>query len=122
MVGKLTVQDCTSQVGNGATYVNNKVACNAASDCGAESSFPCEFTETNTWQPVVAGYANNEATCLTGGSCAAADGDVGNGATYANNKVACEAATDCGAVESTEDCIWNKVLLPEEIPPRRAAP
>ena len=220
MVGKLTVQDCTSQVGNGAIYVNNKIACNAASDCGAESNFPCEFTETNTWQPIVAGtcsdtsdtteadclykemtsgdpitssdanyvnknacqayadaadltfdgtvsqsnrpkgcwlhtdnnnniktvyfnndgstnnmvgcaavassgsgnigaciqkssntwtiYTNSESNCLTGGSCAAADGDVGNGATYANNKVACEAATDCGAVESTEACIWHE--------------
>ena len=30
MVGKLTVQDCSSQVGNGATYVNNKAACNVS--------------------------------------------------------------------------------------------
>ena len=108
MVGKLILEDCSKQVGQGAAYDNNKTACDAATDCGAHDKFQCEFTETYAWQPEVKGHEDNEESCMAIGTCASADGVVGLGAQHDNNITACEAATNCGLVAKTDACIWHE--------------
>ena len=51
-------------------------------------------------------FNNERELCVGEGTCADANGVVGNGAIYNNNKIACEGATDCGDEISNDPCVW----------------
>jgi hypothetical protein len=97
-------------VGNGATHNDDEASCIGAADCGASSTAQCYWTATYTWTDTSACSDTShdiEALCIRFGSCAAANGEVGNGANYADDEAACVAATDCGNPTSAEQCVWT---------------
>ena len=51
-------------------------------------------------------FNNQRELCEGEGTCADANGVVGNGAAYNNDKAACEQATDCGDEISNDPCLW----------------
>ena len=51
-------------------------------------------------------FNNERELCEGEGTCADANGVIGNGAVYNNNKIACEEATDCGDEISNDPCVW----------------
>ena len=51
-------------------------------------------------------FNNERELCEGEGTCADANGVIGNGAIYNNNKIACEGATDCGDEISNDPCVW----------------
>ena len=54
-------------------------------------------------------FNGDETGCKGEGTCADANGVIGNGATYNNNEDGCKAATDCGDEISNDPCVWDAI-------------
>ena len=82
-----------------------------ADDCGpAESRETCIWTPTNTWTDDSScsdsSHSDEDACLETQGTCAADDGEVGNGNSH-SDKTTCNSKSDCGADASTDQCVWT---------------
>lgn len=99
------------QVGNGGVHDNDKSACNDAAVCGgAKYTESCVWHQANTYTDTSScsvGDADNQAACIAGGTCAAANGEVGNGDSY-STAATCNAATDCGVPTSNSQCVFTQ--------------
>jgi len=140
-----TCADDSGNVGNGATYADNKDACEAASDCGPaiQGGSACVWAPTNTWYSVGtcsdAAYHDNkdgcelagfvftetpscsdtnhadEATCLETQGTCADATGVVGNGASYTTKTTCNQETTACGVRYEEDCAWTQTNLWHEV-------